>query len=134
MSYSVEIKEKVVCFYERGNTKAHTAEVFSLSWDTVNKWVKEKQEKGKLEKFRPVGGKSTINTEALIAYIAQNPDAYDREIGEHFGTSATSVRRARIRAGITNKKNSKIQRKRRRKEASVQAKARWEAARGLGIY
>ena len=124
--HSEELRKIIIAFYDRGHTKAETASRYGVAPDTVAKWLRLREETGSLKPRKPRGRRSIITEEALLAYLQEHPDAYYKEIGEHFGVAQASARRARLRAGITNKKNSKIHRKRRNQEARISAKARWK--------
>ena len=132
--HSEELRKIIIAFYDRGHTKAETASRYGVAPDTVAKWLRLREETSSLKPRKPRGRKSIITEEALLAYLQEHPDAYYKEIAEHFGVAQASARRARLRAKITNKKNSKIHRKRRKQEASISAKARSEAKRRFGIY
>ncbi|MDR0555516.1 MAG: transposase [Holosporaceae bacterium] len=55
-----------------------------------------------------------INDEALLKYVKSNPDAFLKEIAEHFGCSKSGAHKALKRNGITYKKTPFIPGKRRR--------------------
>ena len=45
-----------------------------------------------------------IDPEKLLAYMAANPDAYEREIAAEFGCVRSSVQKRLAKLGITRKK------------------------------
>jgi len=134
MGYPTKFKERALMLLESGDSMSKVAEMFKISVDSLSRWKRRKKETGTPASIKPSGAKPKISIQEIKEYIQEHPEAYDREIAEHFGVAQASARRARLRAKITNKKNSKIHRKRRKQEASISAKARSEAKRRFGIY
>ena len=58
-------------------------------------------------KEAPASQLQKINPEKLIAYVAEHPDAYQKEIAEEFGCSATAICLAMKRLKITRKKRQR---------------------------
>jgi len=97
-------------FIDEGNTISATAAQFSIGETTIKRWKNLRNITGSLEK-RPLNrGFKKIDPEKLIAYLEENPDAYQREIAEHFGCVQNAVFEALKRLGISRKKNHKIHR------------------------
>ena len=92
-------------FIDEGNTIKATAIQFSIGETTIKEWKKLRKETGSLEKRPLERSHKKIDPEILRAYIEENPDAYQREIAEHFGVVQSAVFFALKRLGITRKKN-----------------------------
>lgn len=104
MSYSVDLRERVITFIEEGGSKVDAARIFDLSRDTIYSWLAKKAKRGTLKDDPPKRGWKKINPEALIAYVNQNPDLTLAEYARHFEASAPSVCLAFKRLKITRKK------------------------------
>ncbi|MDE6020105.1 MAG: transposase [Ruminococcus sp.] len=104
MSYSIDLRERVVKYRLGGHTIKETCEVFGVGNYAVSKWVKQYKETGDLSNKPLNRGFKKIDPEKLKAYISAHPDAYQREIAEVFGCSAEAIRKALKRLGITRKK------------------------------
>jgi transposase len=46
MSYPLELRERVVSFVEKGNSRKSASEVFAVHYNTVKAWVKQFRERG----------------------------------------------------------------------------------------
>ncbi len=104
MSYSTDLRERVVKYPFAGHTIKETCEVFGVGNYAVSKWVKQYKETGNLSNKSLNRGFKKIDPEKLKTYILEHPDAYQREIAEVFGCSAEAIRKAPKRLGITRKK------------------------------
>ena len=108
MSYTTKFREEVKKFIDEGNAISATAAQFSIGETTIKRWKKLKKETGSLEK-RPLNRTfKKLDPEKLIAFLEENPDAYQREVAEHFGVVQNSIFEALKRLGISRKKNHKI--------------------------
>jgi transposase len=104
MGYSIDFREKVMEFLEKGNSIRHASKIFGISTFSVNKWKQKLKSTGSL-KDRP--RRSTVkklDPEKLKAYVVSHPEAYLSEIGEAFNCSTSSVFSALKRLKITRKK------------------------------
>lgn len=104
MSYSIDLRERVVKYRLEGHTIKETCEVFGVGNYAVSKWVKQYKETGDLSNKPLNRGFKKIDPEKLKAYISEHPDAYQKEMAEVFGCSAEAIRKALKRLGITRKK------------------------------
>ena len=123
MGYPTEFKERALMLVKKGKKLTEVASSLSISVDSIMRWKRRDAETGSPASIKGSGPKPKISNDEIKAYVKEHPDAYDREIAEHFGVETSSARRARLRAEITNKKNSKIHRKRRIEEARISSKA-----------
>ena len=108
MSYSIKFRKEVIRFIDEGNSIKKTAVQFSIGETTIKEWKKLRNETGLLETRALNRPHKKIDPQKLIAYLEENPDAYQREIAEHFGCVQNAVFEALRKLGITRKKNRTI--------------------------
>lgn len=108
MSYSKDLRERVVKYRLEGHALKETSSVFRVGQSTIMKWVKKYQETGDLSNKPLNRSFKKIDPEKLKAYIGEHPDAYQKEIAEAFGCSATAIGKALKRLGITRKKRQNV--------------------------
>ena len=104
MSYSTKYRERTLEYKQAGHTLEATHQVFKVAKATIQKWEKQLKETGNLEKKELHRSFRKIDPEKLKAYVAKHPDAYQSEIAEAFGCSASGIREALRRYKITRKK------------------------------
>ena len=102
--YSIDLREKVIKFLEAGNTKASASRVFNLNISTVSRWHERYQETGNFSAKKRPGAKSKIDQEALLEYVASNPDATLKEISKQFMVSLWGIYYWFQKLGINYKK------------------------------
>jgi transposase len=104
MAYSIDLRSRVIDFIREGYTQEETGAIFNVGVSTIKRWLALLSETGNLEK-RPLNRSASIyDSEKLKAYIEENPDAFLREIAEHFGGSITGAFYALEREKLTYKK------------------------------
>ena len=103
MTYPVLFRKKVLNTQEKENLSfAETAKRFGLSKTTLCNWHKSLEPQKKRNK------KATkIDMSKLAEDIRLYPDNYCYERAQRLGVSATGVRDAQYRLGVSYKKNSK---------------------------
>jgi transposase len=104
MSYSKDLRERVLAYKEEGHTIKETSEVFKVGTTTIKAWKKLLSETGKLETKELERKPRKFETEKLRAYIAENPEATLAEIAAEFGGSVSGAFDALEREKITLKK------------------------------
>ena len=103
MSYDQKFRKRAIEYHEEGHSIRETAKTFDISPNTLNTWLQQYREGGELgRKYREY--KPAISERELLDYLKSNPDAYQTEIGEHFGCHQSVVCRALKRYKITRKK------------------------------
>jgi transposase len=104
MSYSKDLREKVMEYLESGYTQREARDTFGISLSAINKWhmlyittgeITDKKRENKPKKLPP---------DKLKAYVHEHPDAYLQEIAQAFGCTDTAVSNALRKHGITRKK------------------------------
>jgi transposase len=104
MSYSVDLRSRVIDFIREGNTQERASKVFKVGTSTIKRWLALLSETGGLEK-RPLERTARkFETEKLNAYIEENPNALLKDIAAHFGGSISGAADALKREKITYKK------------------------------
>jgi len=103
MSYDTKFRKRTIEYHKEGNSIKKTAQTSGITTNTVNKWLKQYRETGKLERsYRSY--ETAISVEELLSYLKMKPGAYQSEIAEHFGCHQPVVCRALKRLKITRKK------------------------------
>lgn len=105
MGYSVDLREKVMNYLDKGHTIKETSEVFEVGTTTIKEWKKLRAEKGSLSPRQHIRTSSKINSDHLVAYINKHPDSFLVEIAEVFNCTPQGIFYALKRLGITRKKN-----------------------------
>ena len=112
MVYSVDFRLCVVKnISEKGMTWDKAMEVFSITRDTVRRWMKMYREEGNVvdSPRRPYKVRK-IDGEKLEKIIEDQPDATLAEIAEHFDCWPQSIHKRFVKMGITRKKNNALHR------------------------
>ena len=107
MSYPTKYRERTIEYREAGHTLEETHQTFKVAITTIRKWEKQLKEEGNLEKKPLHRSYKKIDPEKLKEYVAEHPDAYQKEIAEEFGCSATAICLAMKRLKITRKKRQR---------------------------
>lgn len=102
MTYSVHFRKKVLQLQSAGESFIKLSKRFKISTTTISRWKKELNPKLRRNK-RPI----KIDTEALKKDIKDYPDSYSYERARRLGVSASGIKHAKKRIGVTYKKNSK---------------------------
>jgi len=104
MAYSLDYRKRAVEYYHEGNTQAEVKAVFKISPSTLRDW-EARLEAGNLEPNYPkTRKKRKLPEDKLVKYVEDNPDAFLKEIGEHFGCSHVAVHKALAKLKLTLKK------------------------------
>jgi len=114
MTYSIDLREKVMEFLEKGHRVSQAEESFGISGFTIRKWRRKLEETGNLGDEPRQATFKKLDPEKLKAHVGEHPDAYLKEMGEAFGCSGTTVFKALRRLKITRKKKPGGSKSRRR--------------------
>jgi transposase len=110
MTYSTDLRERVVVFVQEGGSKSEAATRFKISRWCVYNWLKREtltpSKQGCPKPWR-------LCPEALKAHVASYPDAYQHERAAEFGVSRYAVWYGLRRLKITCKKNVTVRRAKR---------------------
>ena len=91
MAYGIDFRKRVLAYVEEGHTRQETAKLFNISTNTLYTWEKQQREQGHLERKKRVAKSRKIPLDQLKNFVEENPDAFLREIAEHFSCSIPSV-------------------------------------------
>jgi len=109
MSYPVKYREHVLEYRQEGHTLKETSKVFKAAISTIRKWERQIKETGNLTPKTPKRSFKKIDPCKLKAYVAQHPDAYQKEIAREFGCAQSAIQKALKRLKITRKKTTHYQ-------------------------
>jgi len=113
MSYSLDFRKCVLKNLESGKTWEEVISIFSISRDTLSRWVNLYKEKGSLEdRPREPYKIRKIDSQALICALEKTPDATLKELAQEFNCWPHAIHRRLKKLGITRKKNVPIRRER----------------------
>ena len=102
MTYSVQFRKKVLKLQLSGESFIKLSKRFKISTTTISRWKKELHPKLSRDK-RPI----KIDNEILKKDIEDYPDSYSYERARRIGVSASGIKHAKKRIGVTYKKNAK---------------------------
>lgn len=99
MTYSVQFRKKVLKLQSEGESFIKLSKRFKISTTTISMWKKQLTPKQHRNK-QPV----KIDTEVLKQDIRNYPDSYSYERARRLGVSASGIKHAKKRIGVTYKK------------------------------
>ncbi|MCL2855402.1 MAG: IS630 transposase-related protein [Defluviitaleaceae bacterium] len=108
MTYDNKFKLRAIEYYEEGNTIRQTAQVFKISPNTLNTWLKQYREHKNFASKPRTYTHGKLKEQALLDFLKDNPDAYQYEMAEHFGVSQMAIWKALRRFGVTRKKDKAV--------------------------
>lgn len=114
MTYSVQFRKKVLKLQLAGESFIKLSKRFQISTTTISRWKKELKPKLGRNK-RPI----KIDDEVLKKDIEAYPDSYSYERARRLGVSASGIKHAKRRIGVSYKKNFKSSQSRSRKKIYV---------------
>ena len=98
MSYSKDLRQRVIKFVKEGGTRQQASAQFSVSLRTVYYWLNESTPQ-KCGPKKP----HKIDMLALRENLETQPDAYLSERAEHFNVTPRAIFYALKRLGVTKK-------------------------------
>lgn len=116
-AYSNDLRERVIKSYESGISKGEIINIFIISLDTLNRWIRKYKETGNVEPYKRTKYRAKkFSDEALLEDVLKNPSATLEERAMLFSVKHQSVY-ARMKAlGITRKKRLSSMRKETRRK------------------
>ena len=103
MTYSTDLRKRVVEYVENGGSPKDAVSIFGVSPRSIWTWTRRKKD-GILPPKKRQANPRKIDTNLLIKYIEDHPDAYLREIADEFGVTIPAVFYACKRLRISLKK------------------------------
>ena len=104
MTYSLDLRERVVEYVRSGGSKADAARRFSVHRDTVYEWLKRED----LAPKAPALRQRKIDKKALRDHVKAHPDMLLRERAPLFGVSISGLSYALKVMKIGKKKSANI--------------------------
>lgn len=101
MTYSVDLRKKVVAFVRDGGSQREAARHFDISLWCVRAWLARKDLKPQQQ---GVSHQRKLDKEAVRAHVRDHPDAILRERAAYFGVHISSIGWALRRLKLTRKK------------------------------
>lgn len=103
MSYSQDLRERVVGFIGEGGSKTEAAKRFSVSRAVIYIWLKSESQSP--QKTGPKGHRK-LDSKKLKQLIEETPDAYLDELAAELNVSAFTIAYGLKRLGISRKKTT----------------------------
>ena len=106
--YSDDLRRAALNYYDSEKiTQKQVCAIFGISLRAFSNWIRLRKQGDYSRRVKQKKkGATKIDESKLREYIQQNPDAYNHEIGKHFGVHDTTIHYACKRLGITRKKSS----------------------------
>jgi transposase len=108
MTYSMDLRERVVAFVREGGSKAEAAKRFGVHRLTVYGWLNAKS----LEPKKHGRRKRKLDWAALQKDVDAHPDKILKERAEAFGVHVNAIWYALREMKLSNKKNVQVRRTR----------------------
>jgi transposase len=105
MTYSVDLRKRVVKFVAAGGSKAEASRRYEVSLWCVNDWCRRKN----LTPSPQLGRKRKLDWKALAQYIQEHPDALLRERAQYLGVHTSAIGYAQKQMKLTRQKKTEIQ-------------------------
>ena len=107
-AYSIDLREKAVSAVDRGEKKSHICRTLNISRNTLDQWLKRREEKGSIApKNYQRGSKPKIDDlEAFQAFAEANGHLTQKEMAEKWDkpVSPVLIRQALRKINFTRKK------------------------------
>lgn len=72
--YSIDLREKLICYIARGHTQKAAALLFDIACSTINRWWKRYEKTQTVLPKPRLGRKSKIDCKKLKSYVIDHPD------------------------------------------------------------
>ena len=106
MTYSTDLRKRVLDFINNGGSKAAAEQTFGISRRTIYNWL-EAEDPFASDKPGPKGPRH-IDYEALGQHVSDFPDATLAERAKHFSVSTNGIFYALTKLNITRKKRRRL--------------------------
>ena len=104
MSYSEDLRQRVVDFVHQGGSKAEAARRFNVSRGRVYAWLSLPPDQLAARKPGPTGPRK-LDLQKLETLLLQQPDLLQKEMAQQLGVCDSTVHYGRKRLKITRKKD-----------------------------
>ena len=102
MSYSIDLRERVLGFVRSGGSQVEASRVFRVGRKTIYNWLQREDLSPKAHGPR----QRKIDKQALLAHVRAHPDALLRERAMLFNVDPSCISRALQRLKITKKNDT----------------------------
>lgn len=103
MSYSIDLRQRVVDYVHNGGSKAEASRRFCVSRSAVYEWLSRDDLTVKRYDLRAV---RKLDRKKLKAHVDAFPDMMSVDRARHFGVAPSSLSAALKQIGVTRKKSS----------------------------
>ena len=114
-AYSIDLREKAVSAIDRGEKKSHVCRTLNISRNTLDQWLKRREEKGSLapNEYRRWPQPKINDLEAFKAFAEANEHLTQKEMAEKWGkpVSPVLIRQALQKINFTRKKKFTVTKK-----------------------
>ncbi len=83
MSYSLDLRQRVLDALDRGMARRTVVETFQVSYGSLKRWLKRWEETGTVAPFAPPGRTAAITADQYPALVAQLIAAPDATLAAH---------------------------------------------------
>jgi transposase len=104
MSYSLDLRERVLSYLSGGGKKSEASKIFGVSRDSIYRWEQLKKIKGRPIDDPPKRSFKKLDPEILKAYVKAHPDEMLKTYAQHFNVDPMAIFKAFKRLKITRKK------------------------------
>lgn len=106
MSYSSDLRKRVIKYVQEGGKKTDAARIYGVSRWCIYDWLG----RGDNLNSSPPGPTTShkFNREDLLNFIKSNPDATLKEMSSQMGVGITAISNALKKMNISRKKNVEI--------------------------
>ena len=109
MSYSLDLRERVINWVRRWKSRLNASQVFEDHYQTVKAWLKHNKDTGDsaaTPRARSKRGK--VNLDVLRQEMSVSPDSFQSELACRFGVSQSTNSRTLAKLEITHKKKPHV--------------------------
>lgn len=100
MTYSIDLRERVLSFLSDGGSKSEAIRMFKISRDTIYRWLNADDIRPKKHGSR----RSKIDMEALKRHVEGDGDMYLHDRAQVFNVSTSAMHYAMKRLGFVKKR------------------------------
>lgn len=114
-AYSIDLREKAVSAIDRGEKKSHVCRTLNISRNTLDQWLKRREEKGSLapEKYQRGPKPKIDDLEAFKAFAETHGHLTQKEMSKKWGkpVSRVVIGKAMRKLNFTRKKKLTVTKK-----------------------
>ncbi len=116
MSYSVDLRVRVINWVLSGKSRRTASKVFEVHYNTVKVWVKKYKETGEcIPQTRAPSVPHKLDLEALRQDVQTAPDSFQSERASRFGVTQSTISKALAKMGLIRKKKRYTTRRKKNK-------------------